>query len=624
MADRPEPTPSRTFEDSASFHGLSGDLAQALRRAASARSLLAGERIYRANEPYRSEVYVVDLGEIEIRRSSGEVYWAGPGDIIGLSNFLDGQPYTSTAVARGPATVLVLGHNTLERMEADWPELDRLINRYIARRIRSWSPSRQVITGALTRAARTVMSEPLATCSLGMSLREAYATMRSRKVGSLVVVGEDGGLIGILTHAGLCRSLITEGAGADDGLTAAACDPALSVDPSTPLWKVEEEQVSSGRKYVVVVEDGAPRGMISQTDLLRSLIAHQSSVVARVRAADDLAELSRHYRAMGEVAAEALESNRRAAAAVRIISETQLAIQRRCVELTLSALEREGAGPPPAPYALLIMGSGGRKEMLLTPDQDNGIILADVPEASTEQAAAWFRRFCNELNENLATVGYELCKGDIMARNPAFHKTLEEWRRQISFMTERPGKKAARWSNIVFDFDTLYGDDNLTAALRTHLHEALKERSKLLTFMVEDDAEGRPPIGWFNRLIATDESEAGPTVDIKRNGLRIIADAARIFALYSGVQNRNTHDRLTALVRLGVLDADLVDSAVTAYNQLHELLVAHQIAQARRGEMPDKKIHLDRLSPPAKESLRESMVAVKRFQERLQGQFGVV
>jgi len=610
-----------TLEESPTFRGLNPDVVAALRDRATRRQLHAGEHAFVADEAYKQEVYLVEQGELEVRRISGEVYWATVGDLVGISNFLDAQPYTSSATARGDTTLLALPHGVLDELEHAHPELAGVLNRYIARRIRNWSPSRQVISGALAQTARAVMRTPLATCRTSLSLREAFQAMRQRQVGSLVILDDDGHLHGIMTYVALCVALIESGNSPDQEI-ADACEPAVTVDPGSPLWKVEELRADGGTKYVVVVEDGNPVGMLSQTDILRSVLAHGSLVVSRIREAPDLVELGDYYQRMAEVAEQALETHRRVDVALRLISETHLAIQRRCAELTLEQLEVAGAGLAPAPYALLIMGSGGRMEMLLTPDQDNGIILADTPAAKTPKAVAWFQRFCHELNENLAQVGYELCKGGIMARNPQFHKSLQEWRDQIAFMTEHPGRKAARWSNIAFDFETLFGDDSLTATLRSHVYEMLDERSKLLAFMAEDDAEGRPPIGWFNRLVTTESNDDGGTVDIKRNGLRIIADAARIFALHAGIQSRNTHDRLTALVRLGALDADLVDSTLAAYSQLHELLITHQLDQVHRGEPPDKKIHPERLSSHGRESLRESMLAVKRFQERLQGQFG--
>jgi CBS domain-containing protein len=293
------------------------------------------------------------------------------------------------------------------------------------------------------------------------------------------------------------------------------------------------------------------------------------------------------------------------------------------VELTLEDMQQQGHGAAPRAFALLIMGSGGRREMMLDPDQDNGLIIEDAAGPLSAGETRWFARFAGALNDNFATVGYRLCPGDIMARNPTYHKTLGEWQAQIHHLLRHPSEKAARWSNIVFDFDTLYGDDGLTSALRKTLLTSLQQENKLLAFMAEDDAEGQPAIGWFNRLITADDKNRKGRIDIKRNGSRIICDAARIFALSAGVTSCNTYDRLNSLVHQGTLSADLVDSVITAYDELMDLLLSHQLDCDERGQPIDNLIDPDTLSGQAKEALRMAMRAIKRLQDILQGRFGL-
>jgi len=470
------------------------------------------------------------------------------------------------------------------------------------------------------------MTVPLASCGPQTTLAAALALMNARNMGSLGVVEESGALIGMVTPTILSEAFLLRGLGADTAISSLGLTPPPTIDPSAPLWQAEQIQQETGNKYLVVEEDGVPVGVISQTDILRTLClqAQQSTILRQAEDASRVEELSNLFAKMETCAEEALEHNRHASMAARIISETHLAIIRRCIELTLEKMERGGYGPAPIPYALLIMGSGGRREMMLDPDQDNGIILADRPAAKDPKVAAWFKDFCLRLNGNLDQVGYPLCPGEIMARNPLFHKTLDEWRAQISHMVKFPNEKAARWSNVVFDFDTLYGDDQLTVALRKHVHRELAAENRLLSFMMQDDAEGRPPIGFFNRLITTTEVGKKGKIDIKRNGLRIIADAARIYALSAGISACNTNDRLYALVRLGQLDADFADGILSAYEELIALLLDHQIDQRRQGRKLDKLVDPETLSPHSREMLRESMLAVKRFQERLQIDFGMI
>jgi len=140
--------------------------------------------------------------------------------------------------------------------------------------------------------------------------------------------------------------------------------------------------------------------------------------------------------------------------------------------------------------------------------------------------------------------------------------------------------------------------------------------------MVADDAEGRPSLNWMNRLITTGERDGKGTVDVKRNGLRIVADAARIFGLRAGVTSTNTSDRLTALTRLGVLSQDFVATVCTAYDEMLDILLNHQVEQYRSGKEPDKLVAPEDLSPPAREALRVAMRAVKRLQDTLQNEIG--
>lgn len=610
------------FYDTEVLSGLPPDVVRAVVDAAEHRHLQPGETVFRAGEAYKEALFVLYEGEMVLERPGAPAQHIGPGNVLGLSSYLDGSAYGATARARTATELLALPAKRLRELEARHPALFDALNHLIAERIRARSAAPQPVGGALSRPVRTFMKAPLATCDAHISLRQAYRSMQERRVGSLGVLNDEGGLLGILTCAGVSQALALKGASPDDAVLEAACETPHTVTPDTPLWRAEDALHRHGVKYLVVIDDDRPVGVVSQSDILRALVSEQSNLSRRAAESETLDDLAQLYESVYEVARDARETNRLASRAVRVVSDAHLAVQRRCVELTLQELERDGHGNPPRAYALLIMGSGGRREMLLTPDQDNGIILDDEPGALSEAEQAWFARFTDRLTVNLDRVGYILCPGDIMARNPMFQKPLAHWRRQITHMVNHPTQKAARWSNIVFDFDTLYGDDGLTRRLRQHLLTELQRRSLLLEFMVEDDAEGRPPLGLFSRLITGDAGPHKGKIDIKRNGLRIIADAARVYALSAGIGSTNTIERLQNLVRQGTLSNELVNSVLAAYEELLDLLLVHQIGQRERGEPPDKFIRPDTLSDHAQAALRAAMRAVKRFQDQLQGQFG--
>ena len=604
------------------FSGVDSELIRAIAEKGKIFTLKAGDSLFAAGVPYQHQLYVLLDGIITVQRKHGQVNTLQRGEFVGLSNYLDKSPYTASAVAEGDCTILRFTENVFHELEQDYNDLSNLVDHIIGKRIRNRTTTSHPVSGVMGQPVYTVMTSPLAQCYVQTTISDAYNIMQERKIGSLAVFRNDEKLVGMLTFSGLCDALVNKQAGAATPVAEAACETPVCVSYIDPLWHAEDKLQTHHIKYLVVTKEGEPVGLISQTDLFKARVKHQNIVIEQIRDAESLSALRNFYNAMYEMARDAHERNHHAIQAVQEISEIHLAIQRRCIELTLHGLEQQGLGPAPRNYSFLIMGSGGRREMLLTPDQDNGLIIDDNPGELTADETEWFNTFTEQLNINLDKAGYILCPGDIMARNPMFHKTLSQWRAQISHMVQQPNNKSARWGNIVFDFTTLYGDDMLTRKLREHLLTELQGKDTLLGYMVEDDAEGRPPLGFFNQLLTMEDEAHKGKIDIKRNGLRLVADAARIYALHAGLTETNTRERLKVLVHLGILNRDLVDSILAAFDELLNLLIVHQIEQVEQQQEPDKFIKPDALPWQTRSVLRVSMRAINRLQDQLQGRFG--
>ena len=613
---------AQRLRETPGFRDLAPAVLEALLGKSTKRRIDTGKTLFEAGQPFLDEVYIVRRGKITLQRADGRTDMATPGYLVGLSSYLGDSPYASSAIAGEDTELLVLTARDLREAERREPTLFDAINRLIGTGLRDRSVTVGLAGGGLTQSTASIMTSPLSTCSADANIRDALQSMLREHVGSLVVVDAAEQLCGMVTFRTLAKRLAEPGVDAALEPVENALQPATTIADDTPLWQAQDVQERDRCKYLVVTRDGRPVGMLSQTDIVHELRAHQSGPYSPISQATNYEELAERYLAIDTVAASALETNRRARVAIRILSETHLAIQRRCTELTLAEHEAEGHGKPPVDYALIIMGSGGRREMMLDPDQDNGFILADHPGAEAKTIDDWFAQFGDRLNVNLDRVGYILCPGDIMARNPMYRKSLSEWKAQITRMTQRPNEKVARWSNIVFDFNAQYGDDALAHELRNHLNDQLHSNAGLLKFMTEDDAHGRAPINWFNQLVTTDRPDGMEVVDVKRNGMRIVANDARILALKSGISVCNTTDRIDALVRKGVLSEDFGATVSAAYDELLDILLMHQLAQRRSNTPLDKEVAPQDLPAPAREALRVSMRAVKRFQERIQSEFG--
>ncbi|MET0013272.1 MAG: putative nucleotidyltransferase substrate binding domain-containing protein [Sedimenticola sp.] len=605
-----------------SFNDVSLETISLLVSESESRMYTAGSALFFPGDPYQKVVYVLLQGCIVMHRPSGRQDRVLPGDFVGLANYLDGNDHSTKAEVTRQSKVLRIPEPVLQRLEHERPDLFNALNRVIAAKLRERSPDRSISTGILAQPVTRIMKSPVSSCGPETTIADSLALLQERQIGSLAVTNEKGTLQGLLTFAGLAEAVISNGAKPEDSVLGIACETPHIVDSDTPLWEAQELLKRQYSKYLLVVDASAPIGMVTQSDILRVLISRPSILTSRLREADSMKELISLATRIIEAAVDAQKSNHRPSDAVRLLSETHLIIQRRAIELTLRWMERKGLGKPPVEFAVLVMGSGGRREMLLNPDQDNALILQDVPEKELKAAEEWFARFTKRMNRNLARVGYALCPGEIMACNPRFRKTLSGWKKALSRAIRQPTAKSARWSNVMLDFDTLYGNDTLTSELKQHLLSETSSNPQLFKFMAEDDAEGKPAIGFFNQLLTT-SNDKGQWIDIKRNGLRIIADATRIYALDTGIAVQNTSDRLEALLRAGRLSKDFTDAIQEAYEELLDLLLSHQIEQHGKSQKPDKQIDPTRLSRQSRSTLRMAMRAVKRFQQQLQGDYGV-
>lgn len=611
------------------FRPLSEDALEALRSRGTVRRLTDGEALFRVGDADRDFLYILHQGRIALSDPTGAVTTYDSVTLMGLSSYFDDEPYAETAISVGDCEIIEVPFPAVRELELAHPALADTLSQIIVERIRTGpAKPRSNLNEGLSRPVRNFMTTPVARLGGRESLGDAFRLMEQRRIGSLAIVDDQGHLVGLATARGVARAAIADGLKADAPVSNAA-EAAVCITPDIPLWQAEEIQARQRVKYLLVMEGAHPVGMLSQTDIIDAIRTQRTVMRDRVERAASIQELRALTSGITGIADDARTSHREASRAVHVLSEYHLRLQRRCVELTLEELEQEGLGQAPRGFALLVLGSLARRESLLNPDQDNAIIIADSRPGETASLPLdaaeghWFETFTDRLNHRLDDIGYAWCKGDIMARTPDYRRRLEEWRKQVRHMARHPNPTAARWCNIVLDFELLYGDDRLVETLWREILGELVQRNRLLRFMAGDDAQGQPALGLFNRLVTSDQDDAKGRVDIKRNGLRIIANGARILSLAAGIRETNTVSRLRALRREGVLTADKTDSVIAAQDRLLDLLLSHQITRDRHGLEPDKYIDPRQLHELDKQSLTSSMRAIRRFQDRVQGLYGL-
>nr|VFK14255.1 MAG: cyclic nucleotide-binding protein [Candidatus Kentron sp. LPFa] len=604
------------------FREFGHDVIEEILSLAKPLSLPAGKIVFYHGSPYQNVLHIIRSGTAHQVWPNGRTIEKRFGDVLGLAGYLDNNPYVSTVTTVDDCEFLLLPAKELRRLETRHDSVSDTMDRIIAKRIHGCIAETMDVAPLSSLSVSDAMKTPLVSCKPDTLLRDAFVSMRKRGVGSVAIMDDADDVLGLLTGPGLCEAILERGISREGKVSSIGYQRPCEIPESASLRQAEHLQEREDVKYLIVTRKKKPVGILSQTDILRAIAAVSPPLLAEIARAQDFISLHRLYDRLPRFTADTRNWNRSITGAIRVLNEAHQAILRRCIALTLRKFVEQGEGAPPGPFALLILGSGGRNEMLLTPDQDNAIILAD--EVTRDASARkWFANFTDSLNRRMADVGYALCPGEIMARNPAWRKGLSDWRRQFDHIIHYPTPKAARWSTIALDFKFLYGDETLLSGLRQEIVEKLRENPRLLRMMVEDDAEGRPPLGLFDRLITTTVDGKKHRIDLKRGALRIVADAARVYAWREGIDANNTVDRFRGLSQQGVLGREFVKTILAAYEALLDLYLEQRVQEAIAGKMESKLLDYDLLNPHEQELLRISLRAVKRLQERLQGDFEV-
>ena len=201
----------------------------------------------------------------------------------------------------------------------------------------------------------------------GTTAAEVVRRMAQAGASAAVVIGEDRRILGIVTEQDVVRRF----AGRDQPVQAVMSSPVLTIRVDNHLYEAIGYMRRHRRRHLPVVD--------GQGDLVGMLELHAALEVAagplvedidRLTHEDSMAGLAEVKAAQVPLAQRLLEGGVPAPEIQALLSDINNDIHRRLLRLLVTELAAEGTGPPPVAFACIVMGSGGRGESLLFPDQD--------------------------------------------------------------------------------------------------------------------------------------------------------------------------------------------------------------------------------------------------------------
>ncbi|QTN01405.1 hypothetical protein ERJ70_06010 [Sediminibacillus dalangtanensis] len=199
-------------------------------------------------------------------------------------------------------------------------------------------------------------------------------------------------------------------------------------------------------------------------------------------------------------------------------------------------------GDPPAPFAFFLMGSAGRFEQSVWSDQDHGIIFA-----GDDTCKSYFLRAGTEITDALELVGYERCDGEVMASNPLWCKSVEDWHQQITdWMTEASWQSLRHFSTF-FDSRVLIGDAGYLTELKKTAFSILEKQPALYQRLIDNVDFYKKGIGIFGQLLPEQQGEQSGTIHLKQKAFFPYVNALRLLALKNKIFAPSTLSRFRQL-----------------------------------------------------------------------------
>ncbi len=577
----------------------------------------AGQALIAPDQGEVRIMYILVAGQVQAVGATGEPkLMLSAGECFPIGALSGRRASANTYTAISDVTAYALAATDFHALVALSGVFSRHCNGYLASLV---SQSRQELQARFAQQASESQSlntrlidlikRPPISVTAATSILHAIEIMGEHKAGSVVVVDGDGAPIGLLTQSDVVRRVVLGHAPLENRITTVMTHEPATLPEGATAYDAIFLMASRGIRHVLLANDaGQLSGVISERDLFALQRVGVGQVRRAIASAENVGELQAALRDVQQSAFNMLAQGVGAEQMTQYISALNDAVADRILEINLPNHDLNGIE-----WAWLAFGSEGREEQTLATDQDNGIIFLAPDEATREAFRQRLLAFARDVNRDLDLCGFPLCKGNIMASNPEWCLSLDEWKRKFGYWIRSPQPEALLNATIFFDFRPIYGARELGAQLHEYLFSQSTANSTFQRMLAQNALAVTPPLGMIRDFVTENDENGKAFIDLKKSGARLFVDAARVLALAEGVESASTIQRLR---RAGTKQGgEGVEALVDAFHFIQLLRLRHQHLEAGQGRPGDNRIFIGRLNQLDRRILKEAFRQAKALQQ---------
>lgn len=531
--------------------------------------------------------YVIREGAINLLREEGKERLLADvnekGDWIGLRSLLSDQPYGLTAVAEVNSLLYKIDFQYFKEIMATEASLSCFLAKSFASGIHF--PYENTYRNAFyfhpDQKGKTYLSEinkllsrrlPV-TCTMHHTIQEAARIMQTQKVSSILIVDENNCPKGIITDKDLRNQIATGEHSIQENAQAIMSSPVLCVDKGLTIADLQLFMIRHQVHHLPVTEGGSNQrpliGVITEHDLLVAQSNNPGAIVRKIKHSFYLEDLRDIRQKAGGLLSKYLDQEVSIRFVSNIMGQINDALIRRIIQLEIKQMEGSGYKRPQVPFCWLGLGSQGREEQLLRTDQDSALVFGTVPDDQLKSTREYFLSLAQKVTDHLSYCGFELCPSDMMASNPGWCLSLEEWQEQFKKWMRIPTEESVRLSTIVFDYRPIYGDFSLAHKLTHCIFGYIDLRTPFLFYLARDAVRYPAPLSFFGQFLIEKKPPHKDSFDIKARAMMPLANMARILILATKKEGpTNTAQRFRYLAELEPSNASLYLQGAEAYEVL--------------------------------------------------------
>jgi len=524
---------------------------------------------------------------------------------------LSGEEPTNHLVILKPGLVYRIAADLFHQLRARNTDFERFYTKAYAKRLAQADAHH--VSNSYHQTVSTIISRNPVTVASDADVKAAARIMQQRRVSSLLVLENDA-LVGILTDRDLRSRVLAQGLSYETRVSEVMTMQPLSIEDHQSLTTALSLMLEHHIHHLPVL-NGEQRvmGMITTNDILQTQTSHPVFLLGRMRKANRTEQLIQYSADLGNLLWQLMRSGTSIYEAGRIFTQVTDVLTSRLIELAIQEL-----GPAPLTFAWLAFGSQARMEQAANSDQDNGIIIGGTP---TDEQRDYFLKLAAQVNAGLDACGFIYCPGDVMAQNPQWCVSSEQWLKHFSGWIRTPEPKALMHSSIFFDMRCIYGDRGLVESLQKQILSMATENDIFLALMTQNALESQVPLGFFKQFVLQKDGAQKNTLDLKKNGLMPLVEITRVHALAAGVSSVNTMERLQQLEADKHLNSQDVASLQDSYRFIARLRFEHQVRCWQQGVAADNLLAPETLSRLQQKQLKSAFAVLASAQQGLKQRY---